>query len=354
MLLISLFCFVNSFDRLNAQLDFTKYGIGEDYSLFMNNMTNLNDELFNKRNYNRFLSPIFLKDYRTANDSKPLEVHFQLWYFKMFYLDADTQQLTFGAEFIEITINIHQLRFLFSKTLTTIHDSSIRQVTIRSDGIVTMPTVYYVEIACPITVDTFPFDVQACQIPILSFLYSPDDILTNGTVAPAALSLDGGNGEWNVTHITTTTTSFAATMQVFYFIIHLKRVPNFYVYVIALPCFILTMLSVIGMFWSPNIRKEQLTKLSIGLTSLVSMTVLLDLLSTAIPKTRVFPLLGIYVVVCVGIISAACVVIVMFALQNPRKKNDWELKKEAHERAMEGYSPSEFPSWKRIPGIHHL
>ncbi|CAJ0933858.1 unnamed protein product, partial [Mesorhabditis belari] len=168
-------------------------------------------------------------------------------------------------------------------------DSKTALVTIRSDGIVTMPTVYYVEIACPITVDTFPFDVQACQIPILSFLYTPDDVLTNGTVSPAALSLDGVD------------------------------------------------FKLVGMFWSPNIRKEQLTKLSIGLTSLVSMTVLLDLLSTAIPKTRVFPLLGIYVVVCVGIISAACVVIVMFALQNPRKKNDWELKKEAHERAMEGY-----------------
>ncbi|CAJ0949842.1 unnamed protein product, partial [Mesorhabditis belari] len=49
------------------------------------------------------------------------------------------------------------------------------------------------------------------------------------------------------------------------------------------------------MFWTPNIKKEQLVKLTIGLTSLVSMTVLLQMLSDAIPKTSVFPLLGIYV-----------------------------------------------------------
>lgn len=46
----------------------------------------------------------------------------------------------------------------------------------------------------------------------------------------------------------------------FGFNIHIKRVPNYYVYVIALPCFILTTLSIIGMFWTPNIKKEQLVK----------------------------------------------------------------------------------------------
>lgn len=37
--------------------------------------------------------------------------------------------------------------------------------------------------------------------------------------------------------------------------------------------------------------------------------------------------LGIYVVVCVGIISAACMAIVTFSLHNPKKKSEMELKK---------------------------
>ncbi|CAJ0933613.1 unnamed protein product, partial [Mesorhabditis belari] len=102
----------------------------------------------------------------------------------------------------------------------------------------------------------------------------------------------------------------------------IRRVPNFYVYVIATPCFILTTLSIVGMFWTPNIKKEQLVKLTIGLTSLVSMTVLLDMLSSAIPKTSVFPLLGIYVVFCVAITSFASVVITLHCLPNPKKHHD--------------------------------
>ncbi|CAJ0947323.1 unnamed protein product, partial [Mesorhabditis belari] len=217
-----------------------------------------------------------------------------------------------------------------TKSLNLAHADAIRAAKIESDGTITMPTVYYVEISCVISVDVFPFDKQACELPVMSFAYLPADVITNGSVSPEALSLYAGNGEWNVTHVTTKPISFV-TMQLFYFIIHVKRVPNFYVYVIALPCFILTLLSIIGMFWSSNIKKEQLTKLSIGLTSLVSMTVLLDLLSTSIPKTEVFPLLGICVVVCVGIISAACVIIVVFSLQNPRKKTEAEMKRAEEE-----------------------
>ncbi|CAJ0932714.1 unnamed protein product, partial [Mesorhabditis belari] len=196
-----------------------------------------------------------------------------------------------------------------------------------------MPTVFYVESSCVITVNVFPFDTQTCNVPIMSFVYGGDDVVTTGVVGDKAIMVSPGNGEWEVTNVTTLDTGFD-TMQVFYFEIHLKRVPNFYIYVIALPCFLLTLLSIIGMFWSPNVRKEQLTKLSIGLTSMVSMTVLLDMLATAIPKTAVFPLLGIYVVVCVGIISAACVVIVVFALKNPKKKSDFEMRKDEETREM--------------------
>ncbi|CAJ0944982.1 unnamed protein product, partial [Mesorhabditis belari] len=130
-----------------------------------------------------------------------------------------------------------------------------------------------------------------------------------------------GNGEWDVTNITTINVNQGGSEYIGY-VLSIRRVPNFYVYVIALPCFILTALSVVGMFWTPNIKKEQLVKLTIGLTSLVSMTVLLDMLSDAIPKTSVFPLLGIYVVVCVGITSISSVIITLHCLPNPKMKEE--------------------------------
>ncbi|CAJ0566934.1 unnamed protein product, partial [Mesorhabditis spiculigera] len=85
------------------------------------------------------------------------------------------------------------------------------------------------------------------------------------------------------------------------------------------------------MFWTPNFKADQLTKLGIGLTSLVSMTVLLDMLADAIPKTDDFPLLGIYVVVCVGLTSFACVIVVVYPLDNYHKKTNLEIKKSAEE-----------------------
>ncbi|CAJ0582711.1 unnamed protein product, partial [Mesorhabditis spiculigera] len=73
------------------------------------------------------------------------------------------------------------------------------------------------------------------------------------------------------------------------------------------------------MFWTPNTKDEQLTKLSIGLTSMMSMTIFVQMVSEQIPRTSTFPLLGIFVIVCVAIISFACVVLIMFSAR-PREK----------------------------------
>ncbi|CAJ0947873.1 unnamed protein product, partial [Mesorhabditis belari] len=143
-------------------------------------------------------------------------------------------------------------------------------------------------------VGTFPFDKQSCRLLILSLAFESRFMTMNGSTYQLGPSQMHGNGEWDVTGIETAS-SVSRDVEIFGFYIYVKRVPNYYVYVIALPCFILTMLSIIGMFWTPNHKEEQLVKLSIGLTSLVSMTLLLDMLSTAIPKTAAFPLLGIYV-----------------------------------------------------------
>ncbi|CAJ0924563.1 unnamed protein product, partial [Mesorhabditis belari] len=133
------------------------------------------------------------------------------------------------------------------------------------------------------------------------------------------------NGD--VTNVLTFGTVQAGVQMVAY-LLNIRRVPNFYVYVIALPFFILTGLSIVGMFWTPNIKKEQLVKLTIGLTSLVSMTVLLEMLSDAIPKTSVFPLLGIYVVCCVGVTSLASVVITLLCYQIREKITKHEKSRE--------------------------
>lgn len=46
------------------------------------------------------------------------------------------------------------INITFSKALDAVHADSVREISIASNGKVTMPTVYYAEIACPIKVTT--------------------------------------------------------------------------------------------------------------------------------------------------------------------------------------------------------
>ncbi|CAJ0925509.1 unnamed protein product, partial [Mesorhabditis belari] len=85
------------------------------------------------------------------------------------------------------------------------------------------------------------------------------------------------------------------------------REPSFYIYVITIPCFLLTFLSIVGCFWTTNVKERQLEKLAIALTSMMSMTTFVDMVSQQMPKTNDFPLLGTFVLICVFITSAACV-----------------------------------------------
>ncbi|CAJ0573954.1 unnamed protein product, partial [Mesorhabditis spiculigera] len=132
------------------------------------------------------------------------------------------------------------------------------------------------------------------------------------------------NGEWQCENIIPDIEVWGGAnmkMDVIIYNYILQRVPHFYIYVIALPCLILTTLSIIGMFWRPNQKEEQIAKLGIGLTSLVSMTVLLQMVADAIPRTQDFPLLGIYVVVCIAIIGVACVLVLAYPEERSRLKN---------------------------------
>ncbi|CAJ0934687.1 unnamed protein product, partial [Mesorhabditis belari] len=67
---------------------------------------------------------------------------------------------------------------------------------------------------------------------------------------------------------------------------------------------------------------EKLIKLTLGLTTMMSMTVLLDLVSNQIPKTSQFPVLGIYVIIDFCIIGVSCALIVIL----PRDKGSWKAK----------------------------
>ncbi|CAJ0946905.1 unnamed protein product, partial [Mesorhabditis belari] len=329
-------------------------GESDEFNLYMTNSASVLDELFAKRSYNKNHPPIFVpmpKNF-SASKTRRMKIEFMLNYVKLFDLNWRDPRLTwnetqFGGVTSVLTTSdmiwIADAGISSAKTLDVVSGLATQTVQIYSNGTISMTTPYYAETACPIYANVFPFDSQNCSIEILSLSLATEWI----SMEASFLNLPGqlvGNGEWDVVNASAVLfpPGLTEVMQIVTFLIIIKRVPNFYVYVIALPCFILTVLSIIGMFWTPNTKKEQLTKLSIGLTSLVSITVLMGMLADAIPKTQVFPLLGIYVVACVGITSAACVVIVMYSIPKPGKdeqKKESDLKNSKLKEAKIGSLP---------------
>ncbi|CAJ0571573.1 unnamed protein product, partial [Mesorhabditis spiculigera] len=320
-------------------MDYTKYGDSQSYSNYMNDYARLYQEIFTNRSYNKLMSPVYglMPDNISESDTPPLNIQIKLFYIQIVGLEAQTQVL---STIYQIKMKWRDPRLAWnpedyggikqiylSESLLWLPDTNvgtatgasitrpdeIRALQVLNTGRVKWPTQYFTENICRMQVSKFPFDTQICTIPFLTWAYEAKFLNLTGSMSDIQIQ-NQGNGEWHLIDLTTIYTSYGqgedgiAKMN---YQLRLRRVPNFYVYVIAIPCFILTMLSALG----------------IGLTSLVSMTVLLQMLAEAIPKTVAFPLLGIYVVLCVGITSLSCVLVVVFPLDNYHRKSNLDVQR---------------------------
>ncbi|GMR40649.1 hypothetical protein PMAYCL1PPCAC_10844, partial [Pristionchus mayeri] len=72
----------------------------------------------------------------------------------------------------------------------------------------------------------------------------------------------------------------------------LKRKPEFYVWVLLVPSFIITTVSLFGIFIPTNHIGEREEKVTLGLTTLLSTAVILEIVASTMPKAPALPLLG--------------------------------------------------------------
>lgn len=86
------------------------------------------------------------------------------------------------------------------------------------------------------------------------------------------------------------------------FYIHIKRRPLFYIFNMFLPCILITLVALLG-FYIPSDSGEKVT---MGITTLLSMTVFMMLVAENMPPTsNVLPLVGIYYGITIFIVSTA-------------------------------------------------
>ncbi|CAB3409181.1 unnamed protein product [Caenorhabditis bovis] len=174
-------------------------------------------------------------------------------------------------------------------------------VRVQHTGHVKVNSPQYVSTLCRINIDLFPFDTQFCAIALASPLLSVEEMDVNATQPPVD-SYFSGNAEWQVMNVTVKQMKFMEDGEFraeVHYILHLNRRPTYYITVIVVPTFLISALSILGIF-SPGsndgLRNE---KVSLGLGSLLAMTVLLDIVAGAMPKSDAIPLLGYYIMMVI-------------------------------------------------------
>ncbi|CAJ0574943.1 unnamed protein product, partial [Mesorhabditis spiculigera] len=302
-------------------------------NVFYNNLNRISDALFN--NYRSKIAPI-------ENGSFNVRLILQLLYIidldvsrqtAEIYVETDTAWLDprlswdprnyGGIDFVYVDCDeiwVPLVGFSSSLSAARVNPNRVDQCRILANGSVSYTQSTCNELVCPMDIGNFPFDSQTCMLSFSSSSYDGTNLTLSGTLFSRykqELS-NMGSGEWTITDIhkavdewpVNNEDAWASHQLVFKF--SCSRQPAFYFNVIALPCFLLTFLSITGCFWTPNVKSEQLVKLSIALTSMMSMTTFVDMISQQMPKTDTFPLLGIFVLTCVFIISFGCVALVLF------------------------------------------
>ncbi|CAJ0585363.1 unnamed protein product, partial [Mesorhabditis spiculigera] len=326
-----------------------------EYKSFLNNSQRLYDALFST--YTKELSPILTRKeevpINTSNDTR-FNVNISLYFVKLVDVTEEEEKFSTLSEIFmtwidprlkwnpsdygglqELHVNadsVWQPENSLSDTsdIQEIYPPDIKTVIIKPEGTVSILRKIYAESTCKMTnIGHFPFDRETCSLYFMVYSYNYWDVKMTLAIPQPNIVNFAGNSEWDVEQITYgisfyNDSSYAYDFDSGAFNLVLRRQPHFYIYVIVLPCFTLCILSAIGMFWSSNRREDQLAKLSIGLTSLMSIAVLLQIVTDSIPKSQTFPLLGFYAIVSVFMIALGCAVLVSLPISTESTKKSIE------------------------------
>ncbi|GMS87662.1 hypothetical protein PENTCL1PPCAC_9837, partial [Pristionchus entomophagus] len=178
-------------------------------------------------------------------------------------------------------------------------DPEERYVDIRYDGYVRQSYYGVFFNQCKMkVVNCFPYDAQECAVEIGPWSYTNNQVMS---IAGDAITepKDGfkGNSEWEFIYMipvayNETDEDVGFNYTAVRWQTMLKRKPEFYVWVLLVPSFIITTVSLFGIFIPTNHLGEREEKVTLGLTTLLSTAVILEIVASTMPKASALPLLG--------------------------------------------------------------
>ncbi|GAB1597993.1 neuronal acetylcholine receptor subunit alpha-10 isoform X2 [Argonauta hians] len=191
--------------------------------------------------------------------------------------------------------------------VTSYFSSLSSNVIVTSEGNVTWLSMVIFKSSCRIDVRYFPFDEQNCSMQFASWTYDGFQLQLRMNSEEGDISNYIRNSEWVLIklHVEWNLVYYSCCTEPYpdiTYYIQIRRRPLFYVFNMILPCILITLVALLG-FYIPSDSGEKVT---MGITTLLSMTVFMMLVAENMPPTSdVLPLIGIYYGITISIVSFA-------------------------------------------------
>ncbi|KAL6737481.1 hypothetical protein Aduo_011120 [Ancylostoma duodenale] len=168
---------------------------------------------------------------------------------------------------------------------------------------------------CTLKLEKFPFDTQTCMFWIYSNNAGLEEIFAEHRIVAGLDVSSWGNGEWNVLNVSVRDLiayegDRENEMQVGEYSIVIKRTTAYYVAIILIPCFLLTLIIILGLFMANP--AELMGKLTIGLTGIMALVFLMGLAANSLPRTSTVPNMTIYILTCLILIVNSVLYVLIF------------------------------------------
>ncbi|CAJ0599195.1 unnamed protein product [Cylicocyclus nassatus] len=203
----------------------------------------------------------------------------------------------------------------------TLLDANQRYVEVFWDGTVRQSIYSVYTNLCNMKVVNFPYDSQICIIDIGPW-----------TIFVVKVQLFWGNSEWDFDKLATSVDySIDADVDFHFsevrFELYVQRRPQFYLWVLLIPTFVITTVSVCGLFIPTNTLGDREEKVNLGLTTLLSSAVILEIVANSMPKASALPLLGNFILAEIFVVAAGVVCsVITLTLHHRANTRRWKPK----------------------------
>uniref|UniRef100_A0A915BC53 Uncharacterized protein n=1 Tax=Parascaris univalens TaxID=6257 RepID=A0A915BC53_PARUN len=169
------------------------------------------------------------------------------------------------------------------------------------------PTIY--KFSCLLNLRFFPFDVQICTMTFSSWTHDQKGIDYFPFSKTIGISNYIENEGWCIlrTEVKRKEVKYPCCPNKYtmlYLTLYLRRKPLFYIVNLIIPTSIITLIAIVGFFTTSSTSGMREEKVSLGITTLLSMSILMLMVSDQMPTTSSFiPLIGWFILGMIVVIS---------------------------------------------------